>query len=232
MTAMARAVTGSQKGSVERGAAPRALVTLACIGLASLGSSCNLDPVHHAAEAALGDEDSAAYPVKSEYHRPGEPCVLCHSERGSAKPTFSLGGTIFWGPDSTAGGVPYAYVRITDGNGVPLCVVTNCAGNFFIQGDQKSLTFPLAISVSRARKPGAGDEADLQTRTMNGHIGREASCANCHLKDIVDFGSPGNVRLYSSSQELEAAKANGAGETIKCPPESPPPTTLCPEDRE
>lgn len=206
-----------------------ALVT--CLLLASIGSSCNLDPVHSAAVESLGDEDPGRYVPNSAYHRPGEPCVVCHSDRGSADRKFALAGTVFWGPDSASGGVDYAYVRIRDAAGGNPCVVTNCAGNFWIEGGPKTLTFPLAISVERARNPANGDESVLMSRTMNGHIGREPSCGTCHLRDIIDFGSPGNVRLFSSAEDLAAAKSRGEPvDPVPCPPVDTRPRK-CPEER-
>jgi hypothetical protein len=214
-----------------RGRSLGALARVGCLGFAIIGSSCNLDPVHHAAVAALGDEDASRYPPNSAYHRPGEPCTVCHSDRGSASRKFALAGTVFWGPDSTAGGVDWAYVFVTDAGGGNLCLTTNCAGNFYLDGGPKTLTFPLSITVQRVNKPGA-DETNLQSRTMNGHIGRESSCAGCHLKDIIDFGSPGNVRLFSSPEDLDAAKGRGAPiEVVKCPPADTTPHT-CPGDRQ
>src|SRR4051794_20659327 len=74
------------------------IVGVLCV--AGMGSSCNLDPVHRAGVNNLGDEKETDYPPESEYHRPGEPCALCHSKAGPATNNeFVLGGTIFWGPD-------------------------------------------------------------------------------------------------------------------------------------
>lgn len=207
------------------------LSTLACIAFASIGSSCNLDPVHHAAVASLGDEDASRYPVESAYHRPGEPCVLCHSDQGDANRKFALAGTVFWGPNSAGGGVGRAYVRINDSNGGTFCVVTNCAGNFFIEGGLKYLAFPLAVSVFRAKDPLKDESALMPPKNMNGHIGREPSCGNCHLRDIVDFGSPGNIRMYPSDEDFNAAKAKGDVVVDQCPPPANAPVVTCPENR-
>src|SRR4051812_5319153 len=80
--------------------------------VASMGSSCNLDPVHRAGVNNLGKERAALYPPESEYPRPGEPCALCHSKAGPADTEFVLGGTIFWGPDRYDRRVDQAYVRM------------------------------------------------------------------------------------------------------------------------
>ena len=84
-----------------RARAGSGLMTLSgVVLLASMGSSCNLDPVHRAGVKNLGDEQGELYPTESQYHRPGEPCALCHSSAGPATDSpFVLAGTIFWGPD-------------------------------------------------------------------------------------------------------------------------------------
>src|SRR5262249_31879540 len=156
--------------------------------VASVGSSCNLDPVHRAGVNNLGPENSDAYPTESEFHRPGEPCALCHSKDGPADSEFVLAGTIFWGPDDYNRRVDSAYVRVVDANKVPHCFVTNCNGNFFArpQDFPKSAlyandgpVFPLLVTVERTKNPGH-DENILQIRRMGGHIGRERSCGGCH----------------------------------------------------
>src|SRR5688572_23239046 len=58
------------------------------LSVASFGSSCNLDPVHRAGVNSLLEEREDLYPVESEYHRPGEPCALCHSAAGPADSQF------------------------------------------------------------------------------------------------------------------------------------------------
>jgi hypothetical protein len=42
------------------------------VGLASLGSSCNFDPVHSNQVDALGPENDQLYPPETAYHRPGQ----------------------------------------------------------------------------------------------------------------------------------------------------------------
>jgi hypothetical protein len=185
-----------------------------CLLFASVGSSCNLDPVHHAAVASLGDEDAKAYPPNSEFHRPGEPCVLCHSKKGPADSVFVLGGTVYWEPDPASGTVDNAFVHVRDSNSVDRCYVTNCNGNFFVrESPDVTFTFPLSITIERPKNPGKGD-ALFTPRNMGGHIGREPSCAGCHLRDVIDFGSPGPVHLFDSPNQLQESGAT----VVKCPP--------------
>ncbi|HEY8073313.1 MAG TPA: hypothetical protein VIF62_04375 [Labilithrix sp.] len=216
------------------------MMTISGVALvAAIGSSCNLDPVHRAGVNNLGPENSDAYPPESEFHRPGEPCALCHSSEGPADSIFVLAGTVFWGPDDYNRRADSVYVRVIDGAKRRKCFVTNCNGNFFAKPEDfpKSAVynndgpvFPLLVSVERVKDPGK-DETTLQKRVMNSHIGREASCATCHIQGLRDFGSPGQIRLYDNETD---SKTNAPDNVIvPCPP---PPEHLivgqCPEDRE
>lgn len=208
--------------------ATRVLVVSGLVALLAIGSSCNFDPVHRSAVNTLGDESPDDYPIESEYHRPGEPCALCHSEKGPADSVFALGGTVFWGPDSYENRVDKAYVRIVDANNARRCFVTNCNGNFYVlKQDFARLTFPILTSVERTKDPGK-DETTLQLRRMSSHIGREASCATCHIQGLRDFASPGQIRLYNSESEF---KDTGVKIT-PCPPPEDYQTIVCPEDRQ
>ncbi|HSO36330.1 MAG TPA: hypothetical protein VLT33_27575 [Labilithrix sp.] len=199
--------------------------------LAGFGSSCNLDPVHRAGVNNLGEENSSQYPPESEYHRPGEPCTLCHSKEGPADTEYVLGGTIFWGPDRYDRRVDQAYVRIGGPEKTTKCFVTNCNGNFFVKADDyKNLKFPLLVSVERVNRPGGSgpnDEKSIAVRRMSGHIGREGSCATCHILGLRDFGSPGQVRLFDTEGAVDTAKVPIPQ---SCPNEEPR-VTACPEDR-
>lgn len=199
---------------------------IGALGLAGFGSSCNLDPVHRTDVNELGPEVGSEYPVTSQYHRPGEPCALCHSDKGPADTVFALGGTVFWGPDSYNNRVDKAYVRILDANKTERCFVTNCNGNFYVtKADFEKITFPLLVSVERTKDPGK-DETTLQLRRMSGHIGREPSCATCHIQGLRDFGSPGQIHLYNSEQEFRDAQIK----TVSCPPPPDYQVIVCPED--
>lgn len=206
---------------------------LSAIGAVALvafaGSSCNLDPVHRAGVNNLGGEQSDLYPPESEWHRPGEPCALCHSKAGPADDhPFVLAGTVFWGPDDYNKRVDMAYVRIKDATKTTKCFVTNCNGNFYVRPeDFRGLTFPLLVSVERVRDPGR-DETTLAIRRMSGHIGREASCATCHIQGLRDFGSPGQIRMYDSEEQV---RANNPPITDPCPNPEQERVFQCPEDR-
>jgi hypothetical protein len=197
--------------------------------LASVGSSCNLDPVHRAGVSNLGDERGDLYPAESEFHRPGEPCAICHSSAGPADSVFVLAGTVFWGPDRYDRRVDQAYVRVLGPEKASKCFVTNCNGNFYMKSED--IKFPLLVSVERVNNPGGpgpDDEKSIRFRRMSSHIGREASCATCHIAGLRDFASPGQIRLYDTESEVDTARP-------PIPPSCPndlPRVTKCPEDRE
>jgi hypothetical protein len=214
---------------------PRALPSLglAVLGvacLASFGASCNLDPVQSSAVKDLGPEIAEAYAPESAFHRPGEPCAVCHSKNGPASDSpFVLGGTIFWGPKSYDRRVDGAYVRIRDATKTTKCFVTNCNGNFFVRPkDFERLTFPLLVSVERTVDPYDVRSKRLVFKEMGGHIGREPSCANCHNMNFKDFASPGQIYMYGSEEQVDTLKPPI---TTPCPNPDKPPVLECPEDR-
>lgn len=195
--------------------------------VAGMGASCTLDPVHNSAVESLGKERSDLYPPESEFHRPGEPCALCHSKSGPADTEFALGGTVFWGPYDYNRRVNQAYVRVLDANKRKMCFVTNCNGNFYIKKeDFSTITYPLLVSVERTKDPGK-DESTLKIRRMTAHIGREASCATCHVQYARDYASPGQIHLYDTEDAVTQANPPL---TQTCPNNNPR-VTLCPEDR-
>jgi hypothetical protein len=74
---------------------------------------------------------------------------------------------------------------------------------------------------------GPDDEKSIRVRRMSSHIGREGSCATCHILGLRDFGSPGQIRMYDTESEVDVAKP-------PIPPSCPndlPRQTQCPEDR-
>src|SRR5690606_33596927 len=74
--------------------APRAALSIPLVAaLAALGATACGDPVLDARIEALGGEVDGVEP--GEFHRPGQPCVLCHGKYGGEEPEMSVGGTIF-----------------------------------------------------------------------------------------------------------------------------------------
>jgi len=146
------------------------LLTSAAALIASAALSCS-DPVIDGQIEALGGERGDV-PV-GELHRPGQPCVLCHSERGTAPDSrFFVAGTIFdtRAPDSkpAAGVTVYLQDALSP---FPRRYQTNEAGNFFVrESEWEDLTFPFKVAIERngVRIP------------MGTLVNRDGSCNSCH----------------------------------------------------
>jgi hypothetical protein len=153
---------------------------LACVCL--LASGC-ADPVLAAEIDALGGETNGVR--HGPMHRPGQPCLLCHSSEGGRSPSFSVAGTLYQKPN---GDIPVqgATIHLTDATGATYDLTSNCVGTFYVEEQKWAPTFPLVVDISY---PQGG-----LTNKMKSKIGREGSCAKCHaIPAGVD--SPGRVYL-------------------------------------
>jgi hypothetical protein len=158
----------------------RAMLSFAvCLG-AIVGSvaGCNgEDPVPQALIDSLPPETG----TPSATHRPGQPCLQCHSTYGEALPPLVIGGTVFKPDAMQANGIIGAagiQVIVYDSTGDSRVACTNETGNFYIEKTNwDSITFPLKSYVG----PGA-----IPSHRMRSIIGREGSCANCHKLPTVD----------------------------------------------
>jgi hypothetical protein len=137
--------------------------------LAATATSCT-DPVKDHAIERLGPE-AAGVPAGPE-HRPGQPCVLCHSDGGPASDhKFAIAGTIY---DTVKAdrGAENVRVYFIDTANVDRQVVTNAAGNFFVREEEwPDLAFPFKTGIRR----GSGLPVKMQST-----INREGSCNFCH----------------------------------------------------
>jgi hypothetical protein len=150
-------------------------------------ASCAMDPVHNAAVNSLGGEIAGV--PEGEYHRAGQPCTVCHGTLGPAKTTFTVAGTIFYGPTKSIG-VDNVQVIMVDSLNSSFTAYTNCVGNFFVTADQYNPAFPIRVQISQ----------NGTTVGMLSHIGREPSCSNCH-KDPPYYDSQGHIHLVSTQVE-------------------------------
>jgi hypothetical protein len=125
------------------------------------------DPAHDAEVEALGPEPQGETP--GPLHRRGQPCLVCHGPDGPSEVELSVAGTIYVRPDDEEV-VAGAVVTITDANGDAQEAITNEAGNFYLP-NPPGLIFPLKVGVK------AGDRA----ANMRTAIGRDGSCASCHI---------------------------------------------------
>jgi hypothetical protein len=142
----------------------------AASALAAILASCT-DPVRDRQIEALGDEQGDPGPE----HRPGQPCVLCHSEGGPASDSpFAVAGTVYETSAPGSKGAEGVTVELLDANGGAPAVkpVTNRAGNFYVPAsDWKDLAFPFRVRIVPK-----GSKPIPMTTTVN----REGSCNSCH----------------------------------------------------
>lgn len=171
------------------GAVARAFV-LGAASLMAFVSSC-ADPEISGGAAALGKETSGI--PKGEFHRAGQPCVVCHQDQGPAadKP-FVVAGSIFAQPARMVG-VKNAEIRMTDSQGTKFTAKTNCVGNFFVRSSEWQPHFPILVSIAK----------NNIVRQMQGPIGRDGSCAHCHANAVTPddpFSQAGHVYLFGGDE--------------------------------
>jgi hypothetical protein len=124
---------------------------------------------------------------ESEFHRAGQPCVLCHDDYEGASPRLSIGGTVFATP-TEAVPVAGARVTLTDSAGSSFTAETNCIGNFLVSSSDWEPAFPLHAEIE-CPNPDTGGTTRL---VMGTRIARDGSCASCH-KGPPGYDSPGYV---------------------------------------
>jgi len=159
-------------------------------------AACGMDPIHDGAVAEQGKETTGV-PI-GEFHRAGQPCVVCHADSGPASTVFSVAGTVFAGPNNTVG-VGGATVQMTDAKGSKFEKTTNCVGNFFVKPSDWDPAFPILVRVAKG----------AAKRSMKTPIGREPSCGNCHVRVIDDdnrFGSMPHIYLFGDVDPQGPAK--------------------------
>ena len=160
-------------------AAVAALGVVSAVAVSGCGNPAVDDKI-----AVLGGEQSGV--PQGPYHRPGQPCVLCHSTYYGASPELAVGGTVF---ADLHGFKPVENVQVvlTDSVGETRTAVTNCIGNFNIPKSSWDPQFPLAAEV---RYPEYADDGTpklasdgapkLKVKAMGSYISRDGSCASCH----------------------------------------------------
>lgn len=153
---------------------PTALLALALSTLGPLVGACRYDPVPQDIIDALGEEKG----TPSAKHRPGQPCLACHSKYEGAEPLMAVAGTLYALDLADNKLLPARNIRVTilDSKGGTRKACTNSAGNFYVaQENWQDITFPIL--------PTAGGT------TMKSLIGRDGSCASCHRLPGDESGS-------------------------------------------
>jgi hypothetical protein len=172
---------------------PLSMLGCMILGLAA-SSACSEDPVHDAAVAALGPE--AANIPQGQYHRAGQPCVVCHGPEGPANTQFSIAGTVFYGPANTSPpmGVGNVTVHFEDDSQSQFQVTSNCVGNFWVSPNDWVPNFPVLVSI--AGQP----QGQPLTNAMQSHIGRDPSCGDCHEypTNLNYYMTPGLIHLAAA----------------------------------
>jgi hypothetical protein len=156
-------------------------------------TGCGVDPIPQEIIDGLPAEQG----TPNETHRPGQPCLQCHSTYGEAEPSLVIGGTVFKEDPMTGGLLPAPHVRVEvyDSAGDFRVACSNASGNFFIKtSDWDDITFPLKSFVGNNHSSGAA-------KRMRSIIGREGSCANCHKLTGKAHDSPGVIVVDEGEED-------------------------------
>lgn len=112
--------------------------------------------------------------TQSGKHKPGEPCLTCHT--GASAPRFTLGGTLYTGVANTTP-VTGATIHVIDATGTDIPLVTALNGNFWTT---RTIAFPVKVSASRCpdTKPMLSEVSES---------GANCNMAGCHAQTFRIF---------------------------------------------
>jgi hypothetical protein len=150
------------------------------------------DPVRDSAVETLGPE--AAGVPRGPLHRPGQPCLLCHDEKGGAAPLLSVAGTVYADPDSRKA-LNKVKVVLQGEGGRMATALTNCAGNFYLR--------PAEFALPRGARSWVYLSGASETIEMESPFYVEGSCATCHLDPLAP-GSAGHIYLFANGGPIPA----------------------------
>ena len=176
--------------------------------LVALAAGCGNRAVGARIEA-LGEEDPNVR--RGEFHRPGQPCLLCHGEYERNEPIMTVAGTVYAFPTSDDPlPVEGVTVKLTDAFGETFEKNTNCVGNFFITKEEWRAAFPLRAELEY---PVPGSLESTRRVVMSTRINRDGSCAGCHV-GARDQDSPGWVTCAETNLDppFPPRDANCSGE--------------------
>lgn len=132
---------------------------------------------------------------EGEYHRYGQPCMVCHGGYNVDSPVFVAAGTVFATADADIP-VQGAIITLTDATGDTILVPTNCTGNFYIAEDTWAPVFPLRAEIDCPLPDGTRRRSVMETR-----LNRDGGCASCHEKGAATQFSPGQVFCLEEQPE-------------------------------
>ncbi|MCW5834244.1 MAG: hypothetical protein KIS78_17735 [Labilithrix sp.] len=169
-------------GSTRRRGAAALLFACAALSVV-VGSTLGgcTDPVRDAEIEALGPEEPGVTPNPE--HRPGQPCLHCHSQGGPAsnKP-FAIAGTVYETDQPGSNGADGIFVQFVDsaGGGPREIPQTGPSGNFYVPlQDWPDLKYPVRVGLYE-------DLNGPPTVIMKSLINREGSCNFCHRPNLAD----------------------------------------------
>jgi hypothetical protein len=187
-------------------------VVLGGVAALAFSSACVSNPVPDAEIDSLGPDTTDPGPD----HRPGQPCVICHSSGGPASDDpFAVGGTVFHDPKSSQGVAGVSVLFVDSINSSPrIPILTSASGNFFVRQADWSPSFPFYVNIF--------NPVDGTTGIMQSHVGRQPSCASCHRDAFTPaeaLYSVGHIYLYNAAitpvgDAGPAVDAGDAGTTI------------------
>jgi len=148
-----------------------------CLAFMTAQIAC--DPVHQNEIDALGGEMPGV--PHGPLHRPGQLCLVCHDGALGDPGEFSVAGTVFLRP-SDREPADGARVTLQGSDGSSFAIVANAAGNFYVEPGRWTPTFPMQTSIIWQGT----------TVPMHTNVGRDGSCASCHL-DPASSDSSGHI---------------------------------------
>ena len=159
-----------------------ALAFVATVVISASGLGGCTDPVRDAEIEALGPEEPGVTPNPE--HRPGQPCLHCHTKGGPAsnKP-FAIAGTIYETDQPGSKGADGITVQFVDSaGGAPReSPQTGPSGNFYVPlQDWPDLRYPVRVGLYE-------DPNGPPTVIMKSLINREGSCNFCHRPNLSDM---------------------------------------------
>lgn len=131
----------------------------------------------------------------SEEMYPGEDCVGCHLENDG--PELALGGTVYpyvirendvlraAQSGEHCFGVEGITVTIEDADGLRLDLVTNRAGNFFVEGSPRDLAKPYTVRIEGFQR--TADGAPVESVARMPIAVNYGGCARCHDPNARPF---------------------------------------------